>query len=103
MSDFRLFDTNKKAAFLNKAKEVKAKREIDAKKNQAILTLQKNIRAFLTFRMHDSPLYPMLMSTPGSIDNQQYFLHFWATVESQPQILKQRFIKQAIRAFVNKQ
>ncbi len=32
MSDFKTFETNKKAKFLNKAKEVKAKREEDTKK-----------------------------------------------------------------------
>jgi hypothetical protein len=84
MSDFRLFDTNKKASFLSKAKDVKAKREGDVKKSQSIVLLQKNIRAFMIFRRHDSPEYPLLMSTPGSIANQHYAQNFWITPRGQP-------------------
>jgi len=92
MSEFRLFNTNKKGAFLSKTKEVKAKREGDAKKNQAILILQKNIRAFLTFRRHDSPQYPLLMSTPGGLPNQYFALSFWGSQQQLPFVLRRRLL-----------
>lgn len=102
MSDFRLFDTNKKASFLSKTKDNKAKREGDAKKNISIVMLQKNIRAFMAFRRHDSPEYPLLMSTPGPFVNQLFAQHFWTSQEPFPLILRLRFVKQAIRALARK-
>ena len=55
MESFRSFDTNKKAAFLNKTKAQKSKREEEGKRNRAVLKIQKNIRAFLTAARYAGP------------------------------------------------
>lgn len=102
MSDFRLFETNKKASFLSKAKEVKAKREGDLKKNQSILLLQKHLRAFIAFRKHDSPSYPLLMNSV-STDHQQYAQAFWESMDGQFPFLRKKYVKQAIRALTQGQ
>jgi hypothetical protein len=49
MSEFKVFEVDKRSKFLGKAKESKAKREEEIKRIKAVLLLQKNIRAYLTF------------------------------------------------------
>lgn len=102
MSDFRLFETNKKTSFLSKAKEVKAKREGDIKRNQFIIMLQKNVRAFMVFRKHDSPEYPLLMNSMSSA-NREYAQVFWESMDGQFATLRGRYVKQAIRALTQGQ
>lgn len=48
MSEFRVFEVDKRSKFLGKAKESKAKREEEIKRTKAVILLQKNIRAYLT-------------------------------------------------------
>lgn len=102
MSDFRFFETNKKNSFLNKAKESRAKREDDIKRNQFVLLLQKNVRAFMVFRKHDSPQYPLLMNSISSA-NREYVQAFWESMDGQFALLRGRFVKQAIRALTQGQ
>lgn len=102
MSDFRLFETNKKNSFLSKAKEVKAKREGDMKRNQFIIMLQKNMRAFMVFRKHDSPQYPLLMNSMSTA-NREYAQVFWENMDGQFVTLRGRYVKQAIRALTQGQ
>lgn len=54
MSNFRVFNVDKKKEFLNKAKQNKTKKVEDAKFTSNIMLLQKNIRAFLTSRQYGS-------------------------------------------------
>ena len=48
MSDFKLFNVDKKKDFLAKAKSNKNKKDQDIKKNSAIIIIQKRVRAYLT-------------------------------------------------------
>lgn len=98
MSEFRLFETNKKAKFLNKAKEVKALRHEDIKKNQSIVVLQKNIRTFLTYRRNDNPSYPLFISTLKDPSNRIYIKDHWLMIESSSVLLKNRLINLSIKA-----
>lgn len=103
MSEFRLFETNKKAKFLNKAKEVKALRQEDVKKNQSIVVLQKNIRTFLTYRQNDNPTYPLFISTLKDPSNRAYIEEHWPIIDQSSVLLKNRLVNLSIKALDDRQ
>lgn len=98
MSEFRLFETNKKAKFLSKAKEVKALRQEDTKKNQSIIVLQKNIRTFLAYRRNDNPTYPLFISTLKDPSNRAYIEEHWPIIDQSSVLLKNRLVNLTIKA-----
>jgi hypothetical protein len=99
MSNFRIFEVDKKKAFLAKAKDNKAKKEQEVKKNADILVIQKNIRAFLCATCNAGPKYPLFIRTAEQVQTNRDFVEsLWDSLEKQPNLLKKKVLTLTIKS-----